>query len=404
MAASKRTPGYLLHKPTGQARVRINGKDFYLGAYDSPASRDLYEALVGKWQRTQDYANVLITVDELVLAYLTHAKAYYVKDGKPTSEIADLRSALRPLVKLFGRLRVRDFGPIKLKTVREAMLELGWARGTINDQVHRLRRMFRWGTENELVPPEIMHGLDSVATLKAGRTTARDCPPVLPVDDQTVAATLPHLPPIVADMVRLQRLTGMRPQEVCLMRPGDIDRSGPEWCYRPARHKTQHRGRDRVIYIGPQGQAVLAPYLLRAADAYCFSPLESEKQRRARRHDARRTPLSCGNQPGKLNPAATRPPRERYDGGSYHRSIARACDRAFPVPEEIASDAQAVAAWRTAHRWSPNRIRHTFATLVRKEHGLEAAQVLLGHAAADVTQIYAERDGDKARSVARVVG
>ena len=36
--------------------------------------------------------------------------------------------------------------------------------------------------------------------------------------------------------------------------------------------------------------------------------------------------------------------------------------------------------------------------------GLEAAQVTLGHAKADVTQIYAERDLNKAASVMREIG
>jgi site-specific recombinase XerD len=51
-----------------------------------------------------------------------------------------------------------------------------------------------------------------------------------------------------------------------------------------------------------------------------------------------------------------------------------------------------VKAWRNDHRWMPNQLRHTFGTDVRREHGLEAAQVMLGHAKADVTQIYAERN------------
>jgi hypothetical protein len=44
---------------------------------------------------------------------------------------------------------------------------------------------------------------------------APELPPVRPVDDEVVEATLPYLPEIVADMVRLQRLTGARPGEVC---------------------------------------------------------------------------------------------------------------------------------------------------------------------------------------------
>ena len=57
-------------------------------------------------------------------------------------------------------------------------------------------------------------------------------------------------------------------------------------------------------------------------------------------------------------------------------------------------------ALRRAHRWNPNQLRHSYATKVRNEHGLEAAQVLLGHARADVTQIYAERNERLAAAVA----
>ena len=56
------------------------------------------------------------------------------------------------------------------------------------------------------------------------------------------------------------------------------------------------------------------------------------------------------------------------------------------------------------HRWAPNQLRHSFATKVRKYHGLEAAQVLLGHAKADITQVYAERDAALAVRVAAEIG
>ena len=39
-AKSRRIPGYVHHKPTGQARVRINGKDYYLGKFGSPESHE----------------------------------------------------------------------------------------------------------------------------------------------------------------------------------------------------------------------------------------------------------------------------------------------------------------------------------------------------------------------------
>ncbi len=53
----------------------------------------------------------------------------------------------------------------------------------------------------------------------------------------------------------------------------------------------------------------------------------------------------------------------------------------------------------SAPEWMPLQLRHTAATVVRSRFGLEAAQVVLGHARADVTQVYAERDLTKAHAV-----
>jgi len=60
--------------------------------------------------------------------------------------------------------------------------------------------------------------------------------------------------------------------------------------------------------------------------------------------------------------------------------------------------------FRQGNRWHPNQLRHAKATAVRKQFGLEAAQVILGHAAANVTQVYAERDFELARDVAKKIG
>lgn len=62
------------------------------------------------------------------------------------------------------------------------------------------------------------------------------------------------------------------------------------------------------------------------------------------------------------------------------------------------------AAWQREHRWSPNQLRHNAATYLRKQFGIEAARVVLGHASADVTEIYAELDLAKAAEIMGRVG
>ena len=138
------------------------------------------------------------------------------------------------------------------------------------------------------------------------------------------------------------------------------------------------------------------------------------------KHAKRVTPLSCGNRPRSRNSKRKRAPSNQYNSSSYRRAVHRACDRAFPPPAHLAqrvgetlrdwfarlgeNGVNALKEWQIAQRWSPNQLRHTAATKIRREFGLEAAQVILGHAAADVTQVYAERDEEKAREVARKIG
>ncbi len=368
-----RKPAYAHHKATDQARCRINGRDIYLGKFNSPASRERYDDLISEFYRSSDLDRYRLTIDELAVRYIDFALTYYVKDSKTTSEVDCIRYALRPLVKLFGTRRCRDFGPLLLKQYRDELIRLDFARKTINNSVGRVRRMFRWATENEVLPVEVYQALAAVAGLRVGRSTARETSPVMPVADDVINATMAHLPRVVADMVRLQWLSGMRPGEVTALRPQDITfGTDGVWMYRPASHKTQHHGRERIVFIGLRGQEILRSYLDgRDPDAFVFSPAESEDERR---------PVQ------ERSEQAKRPPKARYTKDSYCRCVARACRKAG-----VAS-------------WSPNRLRHARATEIRERFGLEAAQVCLGHSNANVTQIYAERDSEKARKIMQQVG
>ncbi len=58
---------------------------------------------------------------------------------------------------------------------------------------------------------------------------------------------------------------------------------------------------------------------------------------------------------------------------AYRRAIHRACDRAFPAPK--GTKGKSLSEWKKEHRWSPNRLRHTKATQVRDQFGLDADQV-----------------------------
>jgi integrase len=395
---NSRLPKYSKHRASGQAVVTLGGVDHYLGPHDTKASHLEYDRLLAEWLangRRSPASDPGLTIVELLAAFRRHALEHYRKNGKPTRSLRNIDDAIRPVRLLYGREQVCDFGPLKLQSLQRLMvtgyrasdgrLFAGMCRSTVNKRVGIVKQVFRWAVSQEMAPPSLSHALDTVRGLQRGRTEAREMPPVSPVSDSVVTVTLEHLPAVVAGMVRFQRLTGCRPSEACCLRPADVDRTGDVWTYRPESHKTEHQGRERVIFIGPQAQAVLLPYLLRNPQSYCFSPQESERTRHGRQREARKTAV----QPSQQNRGKKRPkrsPRERYDKDSYGKAIARACRKAGVDP------------------WAPNRLRHSRATEVRKRFGLEAAQIALGHSRADVTQVYAERDGALGITVARQIG
>ena len=53
-------------------------------------------------------------------------------------------------------------------------------------------------------------------------------------------------------MVELERLTGMRPNEVIQISTGDLNTTGPVWEYTPPHHKTEHHEKGRVVNDRPE--------------------------------------------------------------------------------------------------------------------------------------------------------
>lgn len=392
MSVSVRPPKYSSQKRRGladRAYTRIAGKKIYLGDYGSPESRAKYNQLVAGGVPTAPHTpEGVTTVADVMVAYLEHSRRYYQQeDGSAGREYGLIHEVLRHLRKQDIAIEAVAFGPKRLKAVRQSLVDSGFSRIFINKQVGRVVRMFRWAASEELVPGDIYTNLSTVEGLRRGRSEARETEPRRPVSDEDVVLTLEHLPQVIADMVWIQRYTGMRGGELVQMRPCDIDRTGAVWFYRPTKHKTQHQGKSRVVAIGPKSQEILLSYLARGDEMYCFRPSDSEQKRQAVRAASRVTPLNEGNTPGSNRKEKTkRTPGEKYSSDSYRRAIARASKKAG------------------VKQRSPHQLRHSAATEVRKAFGLEAAQVVLGHAQASVTEVYAERDLSKAAEVALRIG
>jgi integrase len=209
-----------------------------------------------------------ITLNELLLAFWRHAEQHYRhEDGTPTNELNNLRASLRPLKDLYGGLAVSEFSPLKLKALRQKMIDSqryrvrfecgteAWAweagfrrttagceamyrgqwhpaellatkkamsRGVINQRIGHILRVFRWGVGEELVPETVHRALAAVPGLQQGRTEAQESTGVKPVAAEVVETALPSMPAPVAAMVRLQLLTGMRVGEVMILRATDL--------------------------------------------------------------------------------------------------------------------------------------------------------------------------------------
>ncbi len=389
MSAS--VPKYRLHSPSGLAVVRINGHDYYLGKHETPESHAEYDRLIAEWMSNGRQSPRLVakvregerTVSDLILAYAQFADQYYRKNGVPTGEYDGVRYSLRPLRRLYGHVRADDFRPLALKAVRDEMIKSDLCRNEVNKRIGRIVRMFRWGVENEFVLPMTHHALAQVKSLAAGRSAARESERVLSVEDANIEAIEGFVNARIWAMIRVHRLTGMRPGEVCVLRTVDIDRSGPVWCYRPHSHKTEHHGHERKVWIGPKAQAILKSWLKsEKPDAYLFSPQDELNERSAARRLARKSKVQPSQRKRVRKKNPKRAPRDLYTTASYGRAIRRACEKAGITV------------------WHPHQIRHTRGTEVRKKYGYEASSVSLGHGHLNSTEVYAEIDDTKAMQIA----
>jgi hypothetical protein len=94
------------------------------------------------------------------------AKQYYRMNGKPTREYELIRECCRMLRPLYGRTAACEFGPLRLKTVRQAMIAADHSRQYINKNVDRIRRMFKWAAAEKLIPASVPQALSMVAGLR----------------------------------------------------------------------------------------------------------------------------------------------------------------------------------------------------------------------------------------------
>lgn len=443
-----KTPTYRRRPGRTQAIVTLTDsatkkrRDFPLGCHGSTESREHYHRVIAEWEangRRFPRGDTIepATAEPGGLMLVALLRDFY-RWAKRTYDKGELRSFFIVMVLLrryYGRTPAVAFGPRKLRMLREEMIRgdqtadpprKPWSRKYINQQVQRIRRIFKWAVAHELVPAAVHQALCTLEPLKRGRTAAHENPRVGPAPQWLLDSVLPYLSRPVRALVDLQLLTGARAGELLQLRSCDLemDEKSGVWAYRPLKHKNAHRDHERVIYFGPRAQEVLRKLMGdRTTTAYIFSPKDADAERRESRSAARKTPLSCGNRPGtNRRPEPNTAPGDFYTTDSYRRAMWYACDKAFPPPPPLALEQdETVAAWqkrlrasslsgklnewRKSHRLNPHQLRHSAGTQIRREFGLEAAQLALGHASASITDaVYAERDSGKVMEVMRNIG
>ncbi|NBW79703.1 MAG: site-specific integrase [Betaproteobacteria bacterium] len=384
----------LTYHISGQSIVRIDGKDYYLGKHDSPESLARYAVLVKIYQEHElslphDFELSMVDaqiapllglvaashqerqpnlVKHVTAAYRQHCEKYYIDDAEAR------RKANRVSVdveNVAGMARATEFGPVLLGKVREGWIAEGLSRTYINSLTNLVIRMFKWAVRAELIESDVHLRLRTIEPLRRGHTTAKENSPVRAVNIEHVRATFEHLSPVLKAMLRVHLATGMRPSELCSMRPCDIDRSGETWLYTPQRHKCSNRGKERVIPLVNDARDAIVDYLNRDPESYLFSPKESVAWLKAQKRAARKSKV----QPSQIDRSKSDPrvtPGICYDKDSYRRALQRAAKKA-KVP-----------------CWTPYEIRHLVGTVVAETHNLELVKALLGHSDIATTQRYAK--------------
>jgi len=302
------------------------------------------------------------TVNDLIVEYVKYAKIYYSKSKEPSN----IYTATQSLIG--NNTKIDDFTAQSLILHREKLIADKLCRNVINQRISIIKRMFRWAVSQETCSAYTLTSLNSVESLKRGRSEAKETESVKPARLEDIEIAIRYATPTVAAMLRLQTLTGMRSGELVIMRTQDIDTTGEIWAYNPYKHKTDYLGHKRAILIGGQGQEVLKPFMDRID--YCFKPIDSIRQ--------------LGLKPrGGLSP--------HYSTSTYHNAVKDAVKKAKEDKQEI-------------QVFSPHQIRHTAATEIRKRFGLDAVRAVLGHKSLKMADEYAEIDKKLAENTAKQIG
>jgi integrase len=316
-----------------------------------------------------------VKVDHLCIAYLE-----YVEENDP-GHFSSIKTAVKILLGYYTGQPVDSLDTRHFLFLQEQFVKHGVSRKYCNALMGYIRAMLKWGAIRKLVSTQVYGEAKLIPALKEGKTKAYENPEREPVPDDVVRRTLPFMSPTVRAMVQIQRMTGMRPKEICRMTVGNIDqtRDSELWYYIP-RHKTERFIGKKSIPLGKPEQELIAPYLVgKKPSEAIFSPRTAMAEWHAERRANRKTKISPSQlerDKKRAKKPAKRQPGEFYDRNSYRVAVLNAItkgNKTLPKDQQIP-------------RWSPYQLRHANATATELEHGLDEAQAQLGHTSANMTK------------------
>lgn len=229
------------------------------------------------------YANSY-PIDSLFTDYLRSRKAVRMN----TADKSRIINIQRWLNEWFPTADGDNFDQFDLETFRQRMEGLTYISGgkrkkycrlSINKTVSALKKVLKWGVLENKFNSENFHKIALVPQLQMGETTAPESERKVLVNDSDVAATLPYMSEKYADIIRIQRITGMRTGEICELSNDTIDeityRAQGVAIFRPRHHKNAHRGHQRQIPLTRDALEILSKY--RGNEPYLFMTEDGNK-------------------------------------------------------------------------------------------------------------------------------
>jgi integrase len=274
----RQAPGYRIHKTWNLAFIRLHGRMIYLGRAHSPESHERYHEVLATHYAGKPTPAAKPRRKPSAFTVAELAERWYLSErerrGQRHQAVYEAAYAARELNHTHATATVAEFGPRAFKAIRDRMVRDGRSRQWVNRMMNAIRRCFRWGVGEELVPGDRLEALAAVDGLRHG--AAPEAPPRRAADPEAVEAVVRWLEADghagAAALVRFLRATGCRPGEACRARWCEFTLGGDMPHYRPAAHKTARHGIERLVPLNADAIAALGGGMrLAGGDAFVFT-------------------------------------------------------------------------------------------------------------------------------------